>query len=280
MKKSKRIISILCTISLSLVVVFAALGIGCVYTEHAWQRFSPKYERIDITPILEKEQKTQADYDVIYAQTGLTRIAVEDMMVKKMQPRILEIQDNFFALRERRVEKFNFFSRLNTADGATPMAALQDGDIIVSAATYTSWFRHGHAALVVNGATGLVLESVEAGAPSTVSGIEYLANYENFIVLRPDLPLETREQVAKDAYQTLDGIPYDISVGIFSKKYKPTPAGTHCAHIVWLAYKKFGVDLDSNGGAIVTPRDILLSPKLQIVQVYGLNLQSPWGKNI
>ena len=48
--------------------------------------------------------------------------------------------------------------------------------------------------------------------------------------------------------------------------------GTHCAHLVWYAYKQFGYDLDSDGGRIVTPRDLYESPMLEIVQIYGMEL--------
>ncbi len=48
-----------------------------------------------------------------------------------------------------------------------------------------------------------------------------------------------------------------------------TPAGTHCAHLVWYAYLQAGIDLDSDGGFVVTPDDILHSPYLEVVQEYG-----------
>ena len=45
--------------------------------------------------------------------------------------------------------------------------------------------------------------------------------------------------------------------------------GTHCAHLVWYAYKQFDIDLDSDGGIIVTPTDIQNSDYLDIIQTYG-----------
>ena len=49
--------------------------------------------------------------------------------------------------------------------------------------------------------------------------------------------------------------------------------GTHCAHLVWYAYNRFGYDVDSDGGVIVTPRDIFESPVWEVVQVYGMPLR-------
>lgn len=44
---------------------------------------------------------------------------------------------------------------------------------------------------------------------------------------------------------------------------------THCAHLVWYAYKQFGIDLDSDGGLLVTPYDIQKSECLETIQSYG-----------
>ena len=52
-----------------------------------------------------------------------------------------------------------------------------------------------------------------------------------------------------------------------------TITGTHCAHLVWYAYQQFGYDLDSDGGIIVTPRDLYESTNLEIVQIYGMPQQ-------
>ena len=45
--------------------------------------------------------------------------------------------------------------------------------------------------------------------------------------------------------------------------------GTQCAHLVWLAYAAYGYDIDSNGGLIVTPKDIAESELFEVVQIYG-----------
>ena len=51
----------------------------------------------------------------------------------------------------------------------------------------------------------------------------------------------------------LNDIPYFFPAGILSPKYQPpgSVTGTHCSHLVWLAYFHFGYDLDSDSGMIV-----------------------------
>ena len=46
---------------------------------------------------------------------------------------------------------------------------------------------------------------------------------------------------------------------------------------VWYAYKKFGIDLDSTGGAVVKPRDIANSNQGEVVQAFGFDLDKLWG---
>lgn len=58
---------------------------------------------------------------------------------------------------------------------------------------------------------------------------------------------------------------------------EPQPVGgTQCAHLIWRAYAQFGYDLDSNGGWIVTPKDLANCPDLEVVQVYGMDPDDPW----
>ncbi len=107
----------------------------------------------------------------------------------------------------------------------------------------------------------------------------------------------TAENVAAYASQHLVDVPYQLLAGVFSRElYRARErtgmstgatisvpntvsnvpqiatealSGTQCAHLVWYAYKQFGIDLDSDGGLFVTPYDIQNSPYLEIVQSYG-----------
>ena len=72
-------------------------------------------------------------------------------------------------------------------------------------------------------------------------------------------------------------IPYKLTgfcgkVGEAQEQGDSSPVeGTQCAHLVWLAYRHFGYDLDSDGGYIVTPYDIYSSEFLELVQIYGIS---------
>ncbi len=105
-------------------------------------------------------------------------------------------------------------------------------------------------------------------------------------------------EVAAYAKEHLVGVPYQLLAGAFSRRLYCTAqdeaelfedatvsvqeadsnvseivtealTGTQCAHLVWYAYKQFGIDLDSDGGLLVTPYDVQNSPYLEVVQSYG-----------
>ena len=88
------------------------------------------------------------------------------------------------------------------------------------------------------------------------------------------------------ASEYLVDIPYQLLAGIYDRVFDtkeitvhaaeqaglttiPALKGTQCAHLVWYAYKQVGIDLDSDGGLIVTPYDIQNSPYLDVIQLYG-----------
>lgn len=156
---------------------------------------------------------------------------------------------------------------------------MQAGDVFVNSSTHTLGFRNGHAALVLD-RYGTVLESFEYGLDSsiTANAHQWFAQSSNFILLRlKNVDKETREKIALDAKNQLLGIPYSIAVGVFSKKdQNVSPKSTHCSHLVWQAYKNAGYDIDSNGGLVVTPRDIARSPLFEVVQVYGFGPETLW----
>lgn len=115
--------------------------------------------------------------------------------------------------------------------------------------------------------------------------------------------LNIPQQVADYARENLKGIPYGLLAGVSERLSPKKSAGiqisaenatgpllnrrsvssgmeqgvvsevtiksTQCAHLVWHAYKQFGIDLDSDGGLLVTPFDIQNSEYLEVIQSYG-----------
>ena len=284
MQKKKRKTSVKKRIAVILLCVFffacSLLGItalGSVYTGRTFKRFTPDYEKMDLTPILAKSVLSESDYETLYRQTGLTKLGIDGLLKENKGSRIFEIQDFFFEEHAIKPHHFAPFTYLERIDGYAPMAVLEDGDIIVSSTTRVSWFRYGHTALVLDGETERLLESFAPGQNSAVTSSQAFARLANFLILRPKANKAVKEQVVNYAWEHLIGVPYRMTTGVFSKKFPAEISGSQCAHIVWYAYKKYGIDLDSTGGAVVKPQDMALSSEVELVQAFGFDLDTLWG---
>ena len=129
----------------------------------------------------------------------------------------------------------------------------------------------------MDGANFRIAESLEPGAVSAMDSASTFTNIANFLVLRPKLEQSVKTEIAQYVKENMLNVPYRLTTGILTKKYDENFPNSQCAHFVWHAYKKFGVDLDSNGGAIVKPQDIALSDKVEVVQAYGFDLDKLWS---
>ena len=277
-KKKKRLAVYIVASVLSFVL--ATLGIlqlGCVYTANTWEAYRPDYAKTDISVILEKEKLTEADYALLYRQTGLTKLGVDGYLAKGDKRGILDTQEFFFEDHEVIARCFNIFTYDEKIRANAPIAPVETGDILVTSTTRVSWWRYGHAALVINGGKGLLLESIAPGTKSKMNYVSDFSDLANFIVLRPKVDKETKDAVAEYAIKNLFDLPYAMTRGVLSKKYPETLKNTQCAHLVWYAYKKFGIDLDYNGGGIVKPQDMALSQHVEVVQAYGFDLDRLWS---
>lgn len=265
------------------------LGISALWAERG-ARVRPAYSRVDLDSDsalrqnFELQTLDEGDYDLLFHQTGLGAPAVNSLLGQTDGwNEILHWQDNFFAeekyvcihnsicCREQTVNERGEVIRANS------LAELENGDILVTKSSHLwgfSW-RNGHAALVVDAEKGKTLEAITIGEQSRIRNSRKWEKYPNFLVLRlKDASQETRNEIAEWACAHLCGIPYRLTSGCLGQK--GSADGTHCAHLIWLAYDHFGYDLDSNGGRIVTPRQIARSPKLEIVQVCGMDPDCPW----
>lgn len=273
----KTVLIVFCCILLFACAVLGALQLGVLYCRNTWSQWSPNYAKEDISALLYKENLTEQEYDTLYRQTGLTKLAINDMRFDASgRNRILRIQNFLFQPHEVREEKFAPYTYMNEMDEFATIARLQDGDIIVTSTTYVSWWRYGHGALVVDGERELLAESLSPGTNSKLTNADNFTYLANFIVLRPKASAEIKKQVVTYAKENLLDIPYDMVTGILNKKNPEKLKGTQCAHLVWYAYKKFGIDLDSNGGAIVKPQDMFLSEQVEVVQAFGFDLDRLW----
>lgn len=276
-KKLHKGIAVLLAVLLSVGAVFGVFCLGVNYRIKTWSRWRPDYEKIDIEELLDKSTRTQEDYATLYAQTGLTALGIEDTLSQADgKEHVLRIQEYYFLdipVQGRRVSPVMYQERTPTY---ATLAHLQDGDVLVTASTVVSWWRFGHSALVVDGDGGVLLESIGIGSDSEYNPTAVFANTPDFMVLRPKASAETKAKVVRFARERLVDLPYVGTVGILSKKNPKKIKYTQCAHLIWYAYKQFGIDLDGNGGGLVLPQDIANSDQVEIVQIFGFHPERLW----
>ena len=222
------------------------------------------------------QELTEKEYSLIFSQTGLGKPAVDGFA--ENPEKIEEYREYYLADKDYSCVREGVFAChefITDADGNAiqnpAFANLQNGDIIITLSIHSLGWRHGHAAIVVDAENGTTAQAVMIGEKSALGHIGEWREFPLVAVLRAkDVSAEIRNEIAKYTEEKLIGIDYSLTSGIFSGRDENIiPSTTHCAHYVWYAYKCFGIDVDSNGGRIVTPKEILDSDKLEIVQVYG-----------
>lgn len=242
--------------------------------------WSPDYEKADISDVITKKSLTPEDYRILFLQTGLSPFVIDTLRLQNDTSAILRAQDDFFAAPQIAcIPNTPISAEEHTLHG-THLAALEDGDILITPCSHTFGWRNGHAALVVDAAQGLVLEAAVLGENSAIQPVGKWETYPAVLVFRlRDVPAGERAALASNACERLCNIPYGLLCG---KDCGGVPRSTHCAHLVWNAFRAYGFDLDSDGGQVVTPHDLAASPLLELKQVYGIDprplssQQLPW----
>ena len=250
------------------------------YQNENGKYFIPTVSPIDISVILQNKSLTDDDYKTLFHQTGLGRVAIDDIMQNDggLQ-KILSFQKSYFKVRDVKCESLiPFLTNQEVLSEKFPLAPYKDGYILITKSTHTSFFRHGHAAIVVDAKKGKVLESLMLGTKSQISDIDYWTSYSSFIMLKlKNVQAQDLSEIATYAREHLTNIEYEITAGLF-RKFVPDDKikGTQCSHLVWYPFEKFGYDIDSDGGWLVTAKDIVNSPLLEVVQIYGVNPDNVW----
>lgn len=243
---------------------------------------APAYPHQNIDQLLQKEKLNESDYRLLFEQTGLNKAAVNYLFSQNRQLELLQLQKYFFAnvkvacnantiiTREERIEELQLPEEEYNIDRTrVSIPYVEAGDILITFNCHAFGWRNGHAALVVDGENRLALEARVLGTDSAIMSMAHWERYPSFAVLRlKDATKEQRQEIADYAAEHLVDIPYRLEAGIWERT---AISGTHCAHLVWYAYQQFGYNLDSDGGIIVTPRDLYESSKLEIVQIYGMH---------
>lgn len=151
------------------------------------------------------------------------------------------------------------------------MNIIENGDILITFDSHFLNWRNGHAGIVVDATNGTVLEAKTLGINSSFANIKRWSTYNSFAILRlTAVSYEERAKIASFAQDRLVNVPYSLlpPYTSFPIAEDISLSGTHCSHLIWLSFMQYGYDLDSDGGIIVTPRDIYNSEHLQKIVVY------------
>ncbi len=273
MSRKKRItLGLLIPLSL-LLALFLFLELGMLIS-HTWRPYTPDYPKEDLTPLLEKATLDVEDYDLLFRQTGLTKIAIDELREASLAGRIHAAQEDFFY--EPTLESIEFFPYIcmEERDDIPARCILKNGDILISSSTHIGPIRIGHAAVVVDAERGLILEAVGYNSPATYDSVTSFFVRGSVMVLRPKGGDELGEAVAQYAKEELAGTPYSILAGLFGDK--GSTKSTHCGHLIYLAYEPFGIDVDTGGGRMVTPHDVVACEAFDLIQIYGFDPDVLW----
>lgn len=235
----------------------------------------PDYPREDISAVINRKNWTKEEYDTLFLQTGLSGQAVDALRSAGRQKELLDLQNRFFAEVETQCAPNTVISWAESMEepgAGQKIATVEEGDILISFNCHVFGWRSGHAGIVTNAEKRQTLEAKVLGTDTEILSLDHWEEYPSFAVLRmKNVSRERRKQIADYAAQNLTEVPYRLTAGLWRRGTKPIN-GTQCAHLVWYAYNRFGYDLDSDGGRIVTPRDLYESPLLEIIQIYGMDL--------
>ena len=263
-KRQKKYVRFLPLAALILLLCFYLLQ---RFWAHRIGNFVPDYPKVTLT--------LDSDPNTVFLQTGLGPATAKQLLEQGDLSTVLAAQDAFFAPPESVCTPLlGWFTREDRlTNGTFVPVELQPGDLLVTLSTHTAGWRHGHAALVIGPNT--VLESVMLGIDSCLVSADGWHTYSNYAVLRVrDASPSLRQQAVQFALEHLQGKPYRLSAGFLGPKAPEPDApqfGLHCSYLVWYVWNQFGYDLDSDGGRLVSSRDLLCSKHLEVIQIFGMN---------
>ena len=278
-KLPKRIIALIVfgAIIISLASAYGFMELAFMLADRiaCWR---PDYGKVEIGGILEKNELSDEDYKILYSQTGLTKAGIDRCRSRGLDGRLRveRVQKDYFAEHTVTNAKFAPLVCTDRIEGYIQHVYLEPGDILVTSATHLTGWRIGHAGLVTS-TNGNILQANAIGDKSTIASVTDFTSRVNFMIftVKDEFADEkVKNEVATYAKENLLGKVYDPTAGVLSDKNKVDR--TQCAHIVWYAWKQFGIDLDCNGGPVVTPKNIANSDKLELLQVFGFDPQTLW----
>lgn len=238
--------------------------------------------QVDLRPILQQNSFTEADYTLIFEQTGIAKPIVDELKtMSHFTEKMLNFQDDYqrkilingVSLPPLTTEEHLVDTSGNMVRGFE-LAPYHNGYIFLTKSTHTLGWRHGHAGLVIDEKRGKTLEALHPGSVSMEQDVSKWQYYPTFKMMRlKDVSLNFLNQIAEFASTHLRGLPYNI---LGYKTQGEQPIDTHCSLLVWQAFNAFGYDLDANVGRFVSPQNIAASPYLETLQIFGFNPSKAW----
>lgn len=264
-----------------------AIALTLIFFAYSWivQRqnyYTPPYDPVNLRPILSKAVMDEADYKLIYEQTGIARPIVDELKESpQFKEKMIKFQKNYLSQPHIVSSPMNLFTREDIIKSSNnepipgfEMAPYQKGYIFLTKSTYTMGWRHGHAGIVIDAKRGKTLEALSPGTMSMEQDIDKWRYYATFKMMRPkEVDQAELDRIADYAGELLRNLPYHIFA---DKNQGPFPYETHCSLLVWQAYKAFGFDLDPKGELLVSPADLASSPLLETLQIYGFDPNKDW----
>ena len=271
----KRQLRILAIVLAVVITLPSFLEIG-ILVRSSYKAYAPEYEKLDISEIVMKDTLSDEDYETLFLQTGLTKLGIDGLRENGLEYKIIKIQEQYFSEQSYSLKSFAPFTGYLKRNKVAEFAYLENGDILYSPTTFISFWRIGHTSMVVDANLGVMAQASGTGNPIRLVYIEHFFSRPAFVILRP------KENLGVDAasytLKELRDARYSIFAGIFGEKAPNHLSKTQCAHFIWYAYMQMGIDIDSNGGKIVTPDDILYSNELSVVQIYGISPDIFWSE--
>lgn len=270
----------------ALIIIFTVIALMEELIEPAGF-IRPDYDKTDISSILNKDNLSEDDYKELFYQTGLGKIAINEILKEdNKEEKILKFQENFFKDRKIICEPIGIITSQESIvnDENKPMhgfdfAYYNNGYILITKATHSLGWRHGHAAIITDAENQETLEAVILGSNTMLQNINKWRVYPSFIMLKlKDASQVDLNEIAEFAKNTLNDKTYGLTIGLTSKK-NPSPENiksTQCSHLAWYPLMQFGYDVDSDGSWLVTPKDIANSDLFEVVQIYGVDPKEIW----
>lgn len=173
-----------------------------------------------------------------------------------------------------------FYDENGNTKAVHALTDVRQGDILIAMSTHTLGWRHGHCGIVIGDEPYDTVEAAIWGKPSSKTRMEHWKSYGNLTHLRVKEDaaaqaltvcgvtriegMSATEQLGEMAAAFAAESGVDIAYSPFAGlREREAFSATQCAHLIWYVYRQCGLDLDSDGGRIVTPEDILTCKLLE-----------------